>query len=56
MWFNKMDVIVSIDRIYGTPEVDVVIHKVKNQRVMGLPGTVKLRWDNGIYTCITAQV
>lgn len=51
MWFNKMDVIASIQREDG-PVVRVTVWKVKNQRVMGEPGEVYLEWKRGRYLSV----
>lgn len=48
MWWNKMDVIVSIER---SDTVRVRSWKVKLQRIVGKPDPegVELRWENGVY-------
>jgi hypothetical protein len=55
MWNNKMDVIASIDRSKepGSREVQVTVWKVKNQRIMGSPGSVTMLWDRGRYKSAT---
>lgn len=48
MWWNKTDCIFSVDRDLfdsGNPEVEIKIWKVKKQRLMGIPGSVILRYD-----------
>lgn len=49
MWYNKMDVIVSVDRLPDT--VRLRSWKVKLQRIVGKPDPegVDLRWDHGVY-------
>jgi len=51
MWWNKVDIFVSIDRdIFGESRtVDIQIHKVKLQRLNGRPGFVQLTYNNGRY-------
>lgn len=50
MWNNAMDVIISVHRPnYSTDKkdsaVDFISHKIKNQKLVGMPGTVNLTFD-----------
>ena len=48
MWWNKVDVFVTVDRDMfdsNNPEVVIKIWKVKKQRLMGKPGEVILNFD-----------
>lgn len=52
MWWNKMDVIVSVERDLGNSEDHSVLiktWKVKLQRVLGTPGEADIEWDYGTY-------
>jgi hypothetical protein len=50
MWNNAMDVIISVHRPnYHTDKkdsaVDFISHKIKNQKLVGMPGTVNLTFE-----------
>lgn len=51
MWWNKMDVIASLQRPIDDSNNSVLLKtwKVKNQRVVGKKGQTELLWDYGVY-------